>query len=131
MIERRPPYPLAGFWQDRTPECLLHRAELLLLIITACVLLFVTGIWIRTAAAASPPVMATINVQAGDTLWDLAQEYGDPEQYILERVNALARANGMKRGQLLQEGQTLVIPVGNRNASLYHGGKYASRQAAN
>ncbi|GEM_PF-5082746 len=105
--------------------------ETALLVVTVCVLLFVAGMWMRNALASDAPLMKVeITVGRGDTLWSIAQEYGDPDQYILERVDALAKANNLKRGAVLREGQTLVIPVTSRNAKLYCGGTYASRQIA-
>jgi len=131
MIGRGPFYQGAGFRQTWKSADLLDRAELILLLMTAGTLLFLAGIWLRgSLAGGAPPVTATVTVQAGDTLWGFAKEYGDPDQYILERVNALTRANKLEKGRALHEGQTLVIPVGNPSARLYYGGKYASRQGA-
>jgi len=109
----------------------VNRAELSLLLVAACILLFVIGIWLRNVAVGSaPPTMVTATVRPGDTLWRLAAKYGDPDQYILERVSALAKANGLEKNRMLREGQTLVIPVGGKSAKLYYGGKYASRRIA-
>ena len=109
----------------------VNRAELSLLLVTMCILLFVIGIWLRNVAVGSaPPTTVTITVQPGDTRWRLAAKYGDPDRYILERVSALAKANGLEKNRMLREGQTLVIPVGGKSAKLYYGGKYASRQIA-
>jgi LysM repeat protein len=102
-----------------------------LLVIAVIVLLLVVGMWLRNVMLGGvPPVMATVTVKQGDTLWSLAEQYGDPNQYILERVNALVQANGLERSQALRAGQTLVIPVTNRSARLYYGGQYASREIA-
>jgi len=132
MTARELLHPESDSMRRWATEHALDRAERFLLISTACVLLFVFMSLARSAVTAdAPPETAMITVQAGDTLWELAGEYGDPNQYILERVNALAKANGLKRGEVLREGQTLVIPVTNRSAKLYYGGKYASREIAN
>ena len=109
----------------------VNRAELSLLLVATCILLFVIGIWLRNVAVGSaPPTTVTITVQPGDTLWRLAAKYGDPDRYILERVSALAKANGLEKNRMLREGQALAIPVGGKSAKLYYGGKYASRQIA-
>lgn len=128
MAARQLFHPEIGIRQAKALAYSLNRAELLLLLVSACLLVFVAGTWATNSIVRhTPPVMATISVQSGDTLWNLATEYGDPDQYILKRVNALVEANALKKGQALYEGQTLVIPVGNQSAKLYYGGKYASR----
>lgn len=124
-------HPEIGLKQTWTTARLIDRAEFALLLATVTALLFVAGIWVRNALAEdTPPVMATITVGHGDTLWNLAEKYGDPEQYILERVNAFSKVNHIAKGRPLQEGETLVIPVGNKSARLYYGGKYANREIA-
>jgi len=102
--------------------------EAILLLLTLCMILLVIGIWVRDSMTGPiPPVTATITVQPGDTLWSLAKRYGDPNQYILERVAVLAKANGLERGGALHVGQTLIIPVTNRSADLYYGSKVCKR----
>jgi len=119
-----------GFHQAQAAASVVNRAELSLLLVTACILLFVIGMWLRNVAVGSaPPTMVTVTVRPGDTLWKLAGEYGDPDRYILERVSALAKANGLEKNRMLREGQTLAIPVSS-SAKLYYGGKYASRRIA-
>ena len=106
----------------------LSPVELLLILAATCTLMLAFGLWARnTIAGPVPPVMANITVQPGDTLWSLAKQYGDPDQYILERVHALAKANNLQRGDALHVGQTLVIPVTNRSAKLYYGGHICKR----
>jgi len=130
MAGRRSFHQEIGFHQAQAAASVMDRAELVLLLLAASLFLFVMGMWVRDAVAEGPPTAtATITVQPGDTLWSLAREYGDPDQYILERVNALARANGLGRNRMLREGQTLAIPVSS-SAKLYYGGKYASRRIA-
>jgi len=51
-----------------------------------------------------------ITVTRGDTLWSIAQEYGDPDEYILERVHKLAAANGLSNPNQLFVGQVLYLP---------------------
>jgi len=105
--------------------------ELFLLVAAGCLILYVAGIWAGNAVAGgTPPVMAEITVGSGDTLWGMAQKYGDPDVYILKRVDALVKANALERGSVLREGQRLIIPVTNRSAELYCGAKYASREIA-
>ena len=54
-----------------------------------------------------------MTVQSGDSLWNLAKRYGDPNVYILDRVDVLARANHMPATTSLLPGQRIVIPVSN------------------
>ena len=90
-------------WVDQT--------ELLFLLVAAFVTLLVINIGVRASFADTEPrAVRTITVQKGDTLWSLAQKHGDPDQYILIRVSALAEANNIGNGRLLQVGQELVVP---------------------
>lgn len=68
-----------------------------------------------TAPAAARPVAITlpVSVAPGDSLWTLARRYGDPDAYILDRVDDLARANGLRPGARLVPGQKLLVPVHN------------------
>ncbi len=52
-------------------------------------------------------------VKRGDTLASLAQRYGNPDTYILEREDQIARANHLTGTQPLLPGQHLQIPVTN------------------
>lgn len=57
------------------------------------------------------PKQILIRVQAGDTLWKIAHRYGNPHQYILERVDDLANENKLESEAVLQPGQQIVVPV--------------------
>ena len=52
-------------------------------------------------------------VKRGDTLASLAQRYGNPSTYILQREDQIARANHLTGNQPLLPGQHLQIPVTN------------------
>ena len=131
MIGRRLFHSGIGLRQTWTSECLLNRTERVLLIITALILLIAVGIWTTgNDIRSNTQVKATITVEAGDTLWSLADKYGDPNQYILKRVNELSKVNNIQKDKVLHEGEKLVIPVGNKSARIYYGGKYASREIA-
>ena len=52
-------------------------------------------------------------VKRGDTLTSLAQRYGNPNTYILEREDQIARANHLTGTAPLLPGQHLQIPVTN------------------
>lgn len=53
----------------------------------------------------------TITVQPGDTLWQIASRYGDPNVYILDRVESISRLNHMADGQGLVAGQKIRVPI--------------------
>jgi nucleoid-associated protein YgaU len=62
-----------------------------------------------------PPQMIVISktVGRGDTLAGLAFRYGDPNTYILQREDQIARANHLTGTTPLLPGQHLQIPVTN------------------
>lgn len=68
----------------------------------------------RSAAALAPaaPVIS-VRVERGDTLWQYAARYGDPNTYILDRVESIARDNRLSTAKPLAPGQTLRIAVHN------------------
>ncbi len=61
------------------------------------------------------PQSVTISraVKRGDTLTSLARHYGNPNTYILEREDQIARANHLTGKVPLLPGQHLQIPVTN------------------
>ena len=54
-----------------------------------------------------------MSVGQGETLWILAQRYGNPSASQLDRVDTLARVNGLSASAMLHPGQRLVVPVEN------------------
>jgi LysM repeat protein len=66
-----------------------------------------------TASTAPAEITLPVRVAPGDSLWKLAGRYGDPDAYILDRVDDLARANGLSSSARLVPGQRLVVPVRN------------------
>ena len=53
----------------------------------------------------------TVVVKPGDTLWQIALRYGDPNVYILDRVEAITRLNHMADDQALVSGQKIRVPI--------------------
>jgi LysM repeat protein len=62
-----------------------------------------------TAPATPPP--ARVVVQKGDSLWKLAARYGDPDVYILRRMDDIARRNNIRQDESLQPGDVLYVPA--------------------
>jgi hypothetical protein len=60
----------------------------------------------------STPVI-TRRVASGDTLWRYASKYGDPNSYILDRVEKIARDNHLSSNSPLVPGQYIKIGVEN------------------
>ena len=58
-------------------------------------------------------IVISKTVARGDTLAGLAYRYGDPNTYILEREDQIARANHLRGTAPLFPGQHLQIPVTN------------------
>ena len=66
------------------------------------------------AAQALPQtVVIAKTVKRGDTLAGLALRYGDPNAYLLQREDQIARANHLPGAAPLLPGQRLQIPVTN------------------
>jgi nucleoid-associated protein YgaU len=112
-----------------TPAYSFDSAQSLILVLTLCVALFTLATWVRDSITPTSAASATITVHPGDTVWAIAQKYGDPDRYILERVSDIIRINGLTNDHHLQIGETLVVPTGRTDSGLYCEAKYASRQA--
>ena len=63
------------------------------------------------AAPHLAPLMVPMTVGQGQTFWSFAQKYGDTNDYILDRVSAVAQANGMSTHAALVPGQRILVPV--------------------
>ena len=119
MIARQLLHPWVGICRERIPSRPIDRAEMVVLIVSVCALLLVGAL---TMAVDRPsPTLSLVAVRSGDTLWSLAAEYGDQDKYILERIDELKQANGLKTGQPLYEGQVLNVPnVQHRTSNVEH-----------
>ncbi len=100
-----------------------RRDNILFSMALASVLLFFVGSVLvsagRTVAASyassltAPVPVKTVRVAPGDTLWKYAARYGDPNAYILDRVEAIARDNRLSSSAPLVPGQVLRVSVRN------------------
>ena len=101
----------------RKKVVLFRRSVMALVAFLLMALGAVGGSRYQAAKGHSPILVGTLRVpmtvQAGDSLWNLAKRYGDPNVYILDRVDVLAKANRMAATTSLLPGQRIVIPVSN------------------
>lgn len=51
-----------------------------------------------------------IQVQSGDTLWELAGKHGDPGRDVRETIEVIRNVNGLKDSHLMP-GQKLKVPA--------------------
>lgn len=107
-------------------------ARSILLSAALCLLLITFGMFVRNRNCVRSPVLVTsVTVSRGDTVWSIAREYGDPNEYILTCVTEITRMNELGRDYVLREGQVLIVPVRNGDARALIGGRYAKREASN
>ncbi len=129
--------------QRRTRPNPLHRLENIFAVAAAAAVLlyFVIGFGVSlfhtvqsSYVPASIPTLLMISktVKHGDTLSRLASRYGDPNTYILDREEQIARANHLSGTAPLLPGQHLLIPVTSPTVIAqiernYHSTRLASR----
>lgn len=68
-----------------------------------------TLIGANNAESLTKPVYSEILVQSGDTLWDLAREFGPGGQDVREVVYEICRINDISADSIYP-GQTILIP---------------------
>ena len=94
------------------------RRNIILAIVTAAVIAIFTFSYhslVSSASTGSEQVsykyFTSIQVEAGDTLWSIAEEYADEEHYssYKEYINEVKRMNKMKDDSIVC-GQYLIIP---------------------
>jgi hypothetical protein len=73
----------------------------------------VTAHVLGVRSALDIPLTVRVTVAPGDSLWSLSDRYGDPAAGRLERIDALARANGLRPNTRLVAGEKLLVPVTN------------------
>lgn len=108
-----------GFQQKGRKVDLADRIVLLLLSAAALIAVLVISSGSRDLYAGEhEPLVQTIRVQQGDTLWSLADKYGDQHQYMLQRMDALEEMNQLNGHTMLRVGQTLIVPVTSKNVDI-------------
>ena len=84
------------------------------LFIAAAIVLIVmisnTFLGLNNASSLTQQEYIEIEVQSGDTLWNLAREYMSDDNDIRRAVFTLRQINGIAAHEL-QAGQTILIPV--------------------
>jgi LysM repeat protein len=65
------------------------------------------------AAPATIAVTVPMRVTPGDSLWSLARRYGNQNQFIVDRVEEMARLNGISSGENILPGQRILVKVEN------------------
>lgn len=83
----------------------------------------------QSSFAPAAPIIQK-RVAPGDTLWRYAAQYGDPNSYILERVETIARDNNLSSSAPLVPGQVLRIAVQNPVVIAQIAHRHSSRLAA-
>lgn len=73
------------------------------------ILLFALVITSQIGNASTEKEYITITVHSGDTLWSIAQEYGDSYRDVREVIDEIKSANQLNTASI-QTGQTLQIP---------------------
>jgi len=91
-----------------------------LFLVAVIVALVGVGIVIGRSSVGQPgtqttisPLTVRVTVAPGDSLWSLARRYGNPDTYIEDNVDAMAKTNGMAAKSRLVVGQRLLVTVSN------------------
>ena len=82
----------------------------LAVMIIAAAFLLVPALGFNTASGASTQQYVQVRVEAGDTLWTLAQEYGPSDMDVRNVIFEICRLNGITAADL-QAGQYITIPT--------------------
>lgn len=53
-----------------------------------------------------------VRVHTGDTLWRIAERYGNSDEYVLARLDDIRTLNHLADGDALQPGQVVVVSAG-------------------
>jgi nucleoid-associated protein YgaU len=84
----------------------------LFMTIAILMMISITGtvIGANNAESLTKPVYSEIIVQSGDTLWNLAEEFGPDNKDIREVIFEICELNDISADSI-QPGQTILIPV--------------------
>ena len=68
-----------------------------------------TVIGLNTVDSLTKNTYSEIQIQSGDTLWDLAREFGPDDQDVRKVVHAICTLNNISAASI-RPGQTILIP---------------------
>jgi hypothetical protein len=90
--------------------CSKRRFAALLLVVAALSFLAGFAFAEKPVRAAAPPVYAEVEIQDGDTLWQIAAAYRSEGQDIRRLIYDICRINGIDAGSI-QAGRMILVPV--------------------
>lgn len=80
---------------------------------TIIILMFIsvtgTALGANNSESLTKPVYTEITIQSGDTLWNLAKEFGPDDEDVREVVYDICRINDISADSIYP-GQTIMIP---------------------
>jgi len=79
-------------------------------LVLICVFAFSSMTGMSNASGAQIPEYRVVRVQSGDTLWQIAKDYGPANQDIRQTVYEICKINDTSASQL-QAGQQIYVPV--------------------
>lgn len=79
------------------------------IVILACIMITGSAMGFFTASSKDVTKYTTIQVQAGDTLWNLAKVYGNDHKDIREVIYDICKLNNVS-AESLKAGQYITIP---------------------
>ena len=78
-------------------------------VILACVVVTGSAMGVFNAHSKDVTTYTTVQVQAGDTLWNLAREYGSADKDVRHVIYDICKLNSVS-AESLQVGQYITIP---------------------
>ncbi|MBR5641020.1 MAG: LysM peptidoglycan-binding domain-containing protein [Firmicutes bacterium] len=79
-------------------------------LVIAATFILIPALGFNTASGASTQQYIQVRVEAGDTLWTLAQEYGPSGMDVRNVIYEICQLNGITAADL-QAGQYITIPT--------------------
>lgn len=81
-------------------------------VVIAFTAILAAGVWYASTVEPRSSVKLTYyTVKAGDTVWDIAESFRNPDEDIRLRVDAIMKANEIGADANLTPGQRLLIPT--------------------
>lgn len=81
-------------------------------VVIAFTAILAAGVWFASTVEPRSSVKLTYyTVKAGDTVWDIAETFRNPDEDVRLRVDAIMKANEIGADANLTPGQKLLIPT--------------------